>query len=422
MSEVDRLDGANWHFRSDQPLSFNCRSCLLLDICGGLRVRGPAMDCFRFCCGKQECDMVCPNSPNHYAKRLQEIGGFGLENVRRCTPVKFERITGYAPLIHHAYSRSGTFPGEIVSLSLYELLDRHGAPKYFSRSDISKQFRIRSDARLIITGVDRDALLERIWRSTHREAIAVMLRSLKVSLVTSPNFSVYNNVPRTENLYNIKRNALVAEELLERRVPVAIHVNACTDTDYLRYSEFLAERPEFEAISFEFITGPGYPSRVGWHVKKLIELSNAVARPLQLVVRGGTNTVGLLSAVFPNILAIDSDPLQCALRRKRMIFGNDGRVRYVDNKLPKGEPVDDLLVQNALAARAEVEYALRAPQTTKSFAKRPQRRLPNASYADYKSRQLSLLADTSHRKARTHAIDAERVVTATESKDTTKIQ
>jgi len=365
--------------------------------------------------------MVCPNSPHHYAKRLQEIRGFGLENISRCAPVKFERISGYAPLIHHAYSRSSTFPGEIVSLSLYELLDRDGAPKYFSRSDVARQFRIRSDARLIITGVDRDALLERLWRSTHREAIAVMLRSLEVSLVTSPNFSVYNNVPRTENLYNIKRSALIAQEFLGRRVPVAIHVNACTDTDYLRYSEFLAGRPEFDAISFEFITGPGFPSRVGWHVKKLIELSNAVARPLQLVMRGGTSTLGLLSAAFPNIVAVDSDPLQCALRRKRMIFGNEGRVRYVDNKLPKGEPVDELLAQNALAAEAEVEYALRVPQTTKPFAKRSQRKLPDASYANYKSRQLSLLADASHRKAGTHAVDAERVVTATEPKGTTKI-
>jgi hypothetical protein len=124
-----------------------------------LHVAGPAMDCLRFCCGKQECTMVCPNSPGHYAKRLEEIGGFSLDNVKRCAPVKFERASGYAPLIHHAYSRSSPFPGELISLSLYELLDRHGAPKYFSRGDVAKQFRIRSDARLIITGVVRDALL-----------------------------------------------------------------------------------------------------------------------------------------------------------------------------------------------------------------------------------------------------------------------
>jgi hypothetical protein len=421
MKQSDRLDGANWHFRSDQPVSFNCRSCFLLNICGGLRVKGPAMDCLRFCCGKHDCEMVCPNSPNHYARRLQEIRGFGLENVRRCAPVQFERIHGYAPLIHHAYSRNGTFPGEIVSLSLYELLDRDGAPKYFSRSDVARQFRIRTDARLIITGVDVDALLERVWRSTHREAIAVMLKSLEVSLVTSPNFSVYNNVPRSENLYNIKRTALVAQELLELRVPIAIHINACTETDYFRYSEFLAARPEFEAISFEFITGPGYPSRISWHVKKLIELSNFVARPLQLVIRGGTSTLGPLSKAFPNILAIDSDPLQCALRRKRMIFGNDGRVRYVDNKLPKGEPVDDLLVQNASAARAEVEYALRASHVVQSLKKRPQGRLPHTSYADYKSRQLSLLTDTSHRQTRTHTIDGESVVATAKPKNAAKI-
>jgi hypothetical protein len=160
------------------------------------------MDCFRFCCGKQECEIVCPNSPNHYAKRLQEIRGFGLENVDRCDPVKFERTSGYAPLIHHAYSRSGTFPGEIVSLSLYELLDRYGAPKYFSRSDVAQQFRIRSDARLIITGVDVDALLERIWRSTHREAIAVMLRSLEVSLMTT----LTRPVDQNQAALNVRRN------------------------------------------------------------------------------------------------------------------------------------------------------------------------------------------------------------------------
>jgi hypothetical protein len=236
--------------------------------------------------------------------------------------------------------------------------------------------------------------------------------------MTSPNFSVYNNVPRTENLYNIKRNVLIAQEFLEFRVPIALHINACTDTDYLRYSEFLAERPEFEAISFEFITGPGYPSRIGWHVKKLIELSNFVSRPLQLVVRGGTNTLGILSAAFPNILAIDSDPLQRALHRKRMIFGNDGRIRCVDNKLPRGEPVDELLVQNALAAAAEVEAALRM----RNIRRQPRRRLPDTNYADYKSAQLSLLADTSHRQSRTNTFNREGVVATTKSEETTKIR
>jgi hypothetical protein len=362
--------------------------------------------------------MVCPNDPGQYAKRLKEIRGFTLENIERCAPVNFERLDGYAPLIHHAYSRRDAFSGEVVAVSLYELLDRNGAPRYVSRSDIAKQFRIRSDAKLIVSGVHVDSMLERIWRSTHRESIAIMLRSLDVSLLTSPNFSVYNNVPRTENLYNIKRNALIAQEFLERRVPVALHINACTDTDYLRYAKFLTERPEFEAISFEFITGPGYPSRVGWHVKKLIDLSTIVARPLQLILRGGTSTVGILSRVFANLIVIDSDPLQRALRRKRMIFGNDGRMKYIDNRLPEGEPIDNLLVENALAAKAEVEYAIRENRLPKVIRRR-QHKLASAGYADHKSRQLSLLADASHRESRANATNNKRVVAAPKSEKTT---
>lgn len=210
----DRLEGTDWHFRSDQPLSFSCAGCFLLKPCGGLHVKGAAMDCQRFCCGKKDCNIVCFNSPENYAKRLREIGGFDLRSIPACAPVKFDRMSGYAPLIHHAYSRKDLYAGDFVALSLYELLDRNGAPKYFSRDDVAKNFRIKSSSKLVISGVHKDKFLERLWRSTHREAIALMLRSLDVWLMTSPNFSVYNNVPRSENLYNIKRIGLLAHETL----------------------------------------------------------------------------------------------------------------------------------------------------------------------------------------------------------------
>jgi hypothetical protein len=350
-----------------------------------------------------------------YAKRLKEVRGFDLGNVPRCDPVEFRRISGYAPIIHHAYSRVSEFPGEIVSLSLYELLDRDGAPKYTSVDDVAKNFRVRSDAKIVISGVHQDKLLERVWQSRHRNAVARMLRSLNIVLLTSPNFSVYNNVPRPENLYNIKRVALLSAELLGLKVPTALHINACTDTDYARYMEFLAARPEFEAISFEFITGPGYPSRMWWHVKKLLELRSEVGRPLQLVLRGGTKAAGQLASMYANILVIDSDPLQCALHRRRMIFGNSGQIRIVENKLPKGVPVDELLVLNAKAAQAEVDYVLRNPRLAPRSRRASRAILPQARDADQKSGQLNLLADSSRRETGTDALDTKSVVPATKT-------
>jgi hypothetical protein len=201
MSKV-RLEGTDWHFRSDEPISFGCGGCYLRNICGGLRVKGPALDCQRFCCHEPDCQVVCFNSPAIYAKRLKEIGGFELDQIPKCEAVEFERSRGFVPLIHHASSRRELLQNDAVAVSLFELVDRDGAPKYFSRQEIVANFRVSPKAKLFVSGVQKDHLLERIWRSQHRNSIAAMLKSLEVELFTPPNFSVYNNVPRSENLYN----------------------------------------------------------------------------------------------------------------------------------------------------------------------------------------------------------------------------
>jgi hypothetical protein len=96
--KTPRLDGTDWHFRPDAPPSFGCNGCYLLGVCGGLRVKGPAFDCQRFCCRKPNCETVCFNSPANYARRLKEINGFDLNTIQGCDPVDIERIRGFVPL------------------------------------------------------------------------------------------------------------------------------------------------------------------------------------------------------------------------------------------------------------------------------------------------------------------------------------
>jgi hypothetical protein len=416
---ADRLDGTDWHFRSDASVPFGCKDCYLKETCGGLRVKGAAFDCQRFCCHKKDCQTVCFNSPANYARRLKEIHGFGLENIPRCEPVKFERMQGFVPLIHHAYSRKEIFETELIALSLYELLDRDGAPKYVSLSDISRNFRISPKAKIIISGVHEDRLIERVWSSPHRSAIARMMRSIRVAMFTPPNFSVYNNVVRPENMYNIKRIGLLTQEFLGDGVPTALHINACTDLDYERYAQFLIARPEYSAISFEFITGTGYPSRLWWHVRKLIELQNRLGHQVQLVLRGGTRALLALSAAYADIVLIDSDPLHRALHRQRMIFGNDGRVKVVANRLPKGAPVDELLVYNVSVAKREFEYARRnGPNGVREIWRK---KLRIASDRDDKASQASFLANSTATYSRTDAIELKSVISAAEAQRAAQI-
>lgn len=419
----NRLDGANWHFRPDQPISLGCAECFLLNICGGLRVEGAALDCQRFCCHEPNCSLVCFNSAANYARRLREVGGsFDLNTIPSCQPVTIEQFRGLVPLIHHAYSRNEAFHTDVVAISLFELLDRDGAPKYLNREEINKNFRVGPDAKLIVSGMHQDRLLERFWSSPHRNSIAAFLKSIGVSIFTPPNFSVYNNVPRPENFYNIKRIGLVSYEFLSAGVPTALHINACTDTDYERYTEFLAARTEYEAISFDFITGPGFPSRMPWHIKKLIELRNHLGRQIQLVLRGGTKALNTLAGAYSNIAIIDSTPLLKALHRQRIIFGNDGTVSGVKYPLPKRTPVDQLFVQNFAAKRSAVNYLMQHPRIAISLSSLRGRRSRGTRNADYESGQLNFLTGSSSLKSGTNSIDAESVIATSKSKTAAEIE
>jgi hypothetical protein len=328
-------------------------------------------------------------------------------------------MRGFAPLIHHASSRISAFRSTYIALSLYELLDREGIPKFASLDEVSEKFRFHPDNQIIVSGVHQDFLLERVWRSQHRPALAKFLKTINVAVLTSPNFSVYNNVPRTENLYNIKRIGRIAREFLEAGVPTALHVNACTDFDYEQYASFLRDREEYQAISFEFVTGPGYPSRMWWHIKKLIELQTKVGRQLQLVMRGGTRAISALSSSYSDILVIDSDPLHRALHRQRMVFGNDGRMRYVKNHLPEGTPIDDLLVQNVGAATQEIDSALR--RVPMNLAKRLKNLARRACDMDNEAGQLNLLTDPPRGQARAGAVNAKSMIATAKSQGATDI-
>jgi hypothetical protein len=84
---------------------------------------------------------------------------------------------------------------------------------------------------------------------------------LGIVLVTAPNYSLILNVPRQDNLHNMKRIALVWAEFMAGGVACALHVNGRTPYDYMRWRDFVAERPEVRHIAFEFGTGAGSSAR-----------------------------------------------------------------------------------------------------------------------------------------------------------------
>lgn len=148
-----------------------------------------------------------------------------------------------------------------VCFPLYRVISRHdGSTRFGNRRELADNFRIPRTMPVILTltGTAFDPPLERWWALGLDRIDAIRrLRDLGTALVTTPNFSLFSDQPRWDDLHSMKRIAIVHEEFLHESVPAALHVNARTERGWERWGEYIGQRPEVTHIAFEFATGAG---------------------------------------------------------------------------------------------------------------------------------------------------------------------
>ena len=358
--------------------------------------------------------MVCRRKPLAFFERLMEIGGFDLETTPRVAPVVASPLPDHIPLIGHKYSRAGTLAEHVVAVPLYEIFHMGtGEPHVRDRAELAARFLIPDNAIIVATGVDRDFKVERWWEFADRAKVMQTLRDLGIALVTTPNFSLFTNVPRPDNLHGMKRIALSWAELMAAGIPAALHLNARTDFDYARWTQFVAGRPEVGIVAFEFGTGAGHPNRIDWHVERLCALARAAGRPLILVLRGGVRMLPRLRASFTQVILIETEAFSRALKRRRATITEGSRLRWHRAPTPKGHPIDELLAHNV----ATVRLALSSPRLTMPNASRvraPVRR--PAADADRQPAQPSFMAELdASLQAGAVTANSKRVIVAAET-------
>jgi hypothetical protein len=346
----------HWH-GSDLTKSLGCQKCFHHDVCGGLQVEAAIFDCMTYCrcTDKTTCDNVCPRNPGHQVARTREVKGFYFRNVPAAALVVAPDLPLVVPMIFHSYSRSRPPLTKTVALSLYEMFDKKtGTIRFANRRALLDHFKLADDTVIILSGTQEDFLIERWWSLANREQVTRDLIDLGVSMITTPNYSLFGDVPRLDNLFNMKRIALVWSEIQREGMPCALHINARTDKDFERWLEFLCDHTEITHIAFEFGTGAGAKNRIAWHIDHLNLLARAVPRPLHLVVRGGGGELRALRSAFAGITLIDTSPFLKTQQRQRLLLNGDG-LKSVSAPTEKGSPLDDLLDENIAVSRAFVE-------------------------------------------------------------------
>lgn len=418
--EPTRRFEPSYRLRDDAALhapSLGCLGCPDFETCGGLHTDAGVFDCNDFCsCADPAlCDTVCRNKPDEFFERYLEIGGFDLASTPRVAAITAPDLPPVIPLIGHKYSRQAVLNEPVIAIPLYELFHMgSGQPLVRTRAALAARFRIPDTAIIVASGVDRDIKLEAWWEFADRALVLATLRDLEIALVTVPNFSLFLNVPRPDNLHSMKRIALGWAELTGAGIPAALHLNARTDRDYARWMRFLRERPEVEIVAFEFGTGAGAPHRIDWHVDRLCRLADASGRSLTLVVRGGAQVLQRLKRHFAKVILIETDAFARTLKRRCAELTEAGGLRWPRISTPKGAPIDHLLAHNIATKRAALLLTDFAPpmrsERSAWHARRP------AQHADREARQGSFLTQLDATlQARAMAPNFERMVAAAET-------
>lgn len=338
-----------WHDGARFPPSLGCfNTCPDYSICGGLQLDRALFDCLDLCCGNPaSCDAVCRNKPADFAMRVREVEGFCLNNVPRAPVLCSPSLPSAIPILFHGSCRSVSFAPTAVCLPLYKVIPRYDETiRFNNNNELASHFGFSPGIPVILSGTANDRPLERWWSlGSQRRSVIRKLREIEIALVTTPNYSVFSDQPRWDDLHSMKRIAITHEEFLAEGLPAALHINARTERDWDRWTAYIETRCEVTHIAFEFGTGARYAQRAQWHADQLSQLATRVHRPLHLVVRGGIKVMGTLRRAFPEITLLDTVSFTKTIKRKRASI-SAGRLTWTDSPTSTMAELDDLLSDN----------------------------------------------------------------------------
>jgi hypothetical protein len=346
-----------WDHGDALPMAIGCTVCPDRKLCGGIHKLQDTYSCLDDCCGRPEtCDGMCPNNPIGFRDHMKEVNGLELDSLPCTEPHEAPSLPAYVPYIYHGNRRVGSLDIEAVALPLRLFYLTDGRPKFASRPEVEACFGIGSDTAIVLVGSGRDKAIEAWWKlSEHRAAILKSLSALGVVLVTAPNYSMFTDEVRYNDMHAMKRIGTVWQEIVAAGIAGAYHLNARTPHDYGRLADLVAERPEITDVAFEFRTGASWHMRLPFHVAELTKLAARAKRPLHLVMIGGKKVLPKLRSAYARVTYIDTSAFMNAVQRQRLVVGDDGKMKKVPELTLIGQPIDGLLNDNLATMRSLVE-------------------------------------------------------------------
>jgi hypothetical protein len=332
-----------------------CQHCYFFNDCGGFQSERSMETCFEATCcefrggNKTNCNSVCPYKPD-FSEWLSETHGLSFEDLPTISQPTLD-LPHYIPVIDHASRRIAPLDWPVVALNTSSVLrirrQSGGAYRVVneSTSGIRQAFRIAENCRIILNSVGKDKFLERYWENRLAWDAPAQLAKLGLDSVVGPNFSHFLGVPRTDNLFNRRRQLICLRELQSAGMLVIPHLNAVMPHDWQFWWKFLEKNSTVRYIAIEFQTGNRSPRQGRRAIEQLVQIQASINRPLHPIIVGGGQYVEYLATRFVNFTLMDSMPFSKAMHRQYFDLST-GKSPWGQGYKLNGQDVDDYLLEN----------------------------------------------------------------------------
>lgn len=333
-----------------------CYECPLFKECGGIEPEKSLLDCFALsCCGHGQCDNVCLHKSD-FMERMTEIGGIRFDDL----PVirqQSVQLPKYVPLIQHGSSRTSLLNWPVVALDPFRLLRQvRGSYQTVVQSpaELRSMFKLRPETKIILRATNRDPSLETYWAYHRSDQIAQQFAALGIEMVIGPNFSHFLDVPRTDNLFNRKRQLICLVEMCQAGLTPIPHLSAAMPGDWRFWRKYLLLNEKVNVVAIEFQTGNKRKDQGAKVIHWVAWLQQEIGRPLHLIAIGAAQFLPQIAARLDAFTILDSMPfMQAAHRRLFELF--NGRATWTPALRLPIVGIDEHLEQNIERYSAWIE-------------------------------------------------------------------
>ncbi len=250
----------------------------------------------------------------------KELARDSVAKMKRAPRSRHEqlRLPSFIPMIKDGLSLRAEHRSEtLYGVSLGTMLKDCGDLRFDSPEELRRFLGLYDRARLALIGTAADWKIERFWKVSESRQVWQRIALLQFEFVTSTTFSVWNEQPRSDQIYNQDRNFFTHDYLCALGIPSVPFAFFYTGSefDYRNIINWLQGRPDLRKVA---ILAQLRRSKVKF--EKVLEymrsISGDVGRPLDFIVVGvaAAEKIDRVLREFKSATIVTDQPFMKAMR------------------------------------------------------------------------------------------------------------